>query len=114
MAYRSGYYAMDGKFQETKRDGSRKNSTMSNYSGNRGPRISNDRFGNPYQLKLAETVVNKKSGEVINNNFATYFELGGKLYKVEVSPAQKEGKRGNGGVWIKVTQRKAQSRPQSM
>ena len=74
--------------------------------------VRNDRFGNPYQLKFAETVVNKKSGEVIDGAFKTYFEIGGKLYKCEVSPGAKEGKRGKGGVWVKMTKVK-KSKPEN-
>lgn len=75
-------------------------------SGNFTPRISSDRFGNPFQLKFAAQVVNRKSGEVIENAYKQYFELGGQLYKVEVSKAAKT-KDVKGvtleGVWVKVT-----------
>lgn len=61
-------------------------------------RISTDRFGNPYQLVGCKD----KKG----NGFASgYIELGGKLYKIEPSEAQKEGVM----YWVKVTQVKKQS-----
>ncbi|MDN3673436.1 hypothetical protein QWY99_10265 [Flavobacterium branchiarum] len=55
-------------------------------------RISTDRFGNAYQLIGCKD----KKG----NGFAQgYIELGGKLYKLEPSVAQKEGVE----FWVKVT-----------
>jgi hypothetical protein len=55
-------------------------------------RISTDKFGNPYQLIGCK---DKKS-----NGFAVgYIELGGKLYKIEPSAAQKDGVL----YWVKVT-----------
>lgn len=85
-----------------------------NNGNNRGPRISSDRFGNPMQLKFAKEVVNKKTGDVVANCFSAYFELGGKLYKIEASPANKEGKNGEHGIWLKVTRRDQQKRQTSM
>lgn len=55
-------------------------------------RISNDRFGNPYQLIGCKD----KKGK----GFAVgYVELGGKLYKVEPSDAKKDGVM----FWVKIT-----------
>ena len=57
-----------------------------------GLRISTDKFGNPYQLVGCKD----KTG----SGFAKgYVELGGKLYKVEPSVAQKEGVE----FWCKIT-----------
>ncbi|UUF13244.1 MULTISPECIES: hypothetical protein [Flavobacterium] len=65
--------------------------------------IRTDRFGNPYQVVGCRD----KKG----NGFAFgYVELGGKLYKLEPSPANKEGVE----MWIKVTAVKKQSRSTSM
>ena len=73
--------------------------------------IRTDKFGNPYQLKLAGQVTNKKSGEIIENAFKCYFEAsGGKLYKVEVGMANKQTKDGRNGVWVKMTSVKKQVR----
>jgi len=56
------------------------------------PRVSNDRFGNPYQLIGCK---DKK-----DTGFAKgYVELGGKLYKIEPSTAQKDGVL----FWVKIT-----------
>lgn len=66
-------------------------------------RISTDRFGNPYQLIGCKD----KKG----NGFAQgYIELGGKLYKIEPSVAQKDGVE----FWVKVTQVKKQNKATSM
>jgi hypothetical protein len=66
-------------------------------------RISTDRFGNPYQLIGCKD----KKG----NGFSQgYIELGGKLYKMEPSPATKDGVE----YWIKVTQVKKQNKATSM
>lgn len=66
-------------------------------------RISTDRFGNPYQLIGCK--------DVKGTGFSKgYIELGGKLYKLEPSPASKEGV----DFWIKVTQVKAQPKHSSM
>lgn len=57
-----------------------------------GNRISTDRFGNPYQVVGCKD--KKGSG------FASgYVELGGKLYKIEPSEAQKDGVM----YWVKIT-----------
>ena len=55
-------------------------------------RISTDRFGNPYQLIGCKD----KKGTGFSHG---YIELGGKLYKVEPSTAQKEGVE----FWVKIT-----------
>lgn len=68
----------------------------------RGPYVKTDRFQNPYQLKVAEAVLDKKSGQVLPI-FKTYVELAGKLYKIEISECKKETKHGRGGMWCKVT-----------
>jgi hypothetical protein len=66
-------------------------------------RISTDRFGNPYQLIGCKD----KKG----NGFASgYIELGGKLYKVEPSTAQKDGVL----YWVKITAVKKQASHSSM
>ena len=78
------------------------------------PNIKSDKYGNPYQLKTAEAVVNKKTGEVIETAYKTYFELGGKLYKIEISRRDKETKSGNPAVWVKCTQVKKQQAHKSM
>ncbi|SHL70485.1 hypothetical protein [Flavobacterium saccharophilum] len=57
-----------------------------------GARISTDRFGNPYQLIGCKD----KKGSGFSQG---YIELGGKLYKIEPSPASKEGVE----YWVKVT-----------
>lgn len=72
-------------------------------------RVSTDRFGNPFVLKTAKEVVNKKTGEIVENCFKTYIEIEGKLLKIEISPRTKEMKDGANGVWVKVTKQKKQS-----
>lgn len=68
-----------------------------------GKRISTDRFGNPFQLIGCKD----KKG----NGFPYgYVELGGKLYKVEPSSAQKDGVE----YWVKITAVKKRSSHQSM
>lgn len=66
-------------------------------------RITNDRFGNPYQVIGCKD----KKGTGFPKG---YVELGGKLYKLEPSPASKEGVE----VWIKVTAVKKQTQSSSM
>ncbi|MGL2966087.1 hypothetical protein [Flavobacterium sp. XGLA_31] len=66
--------------------------------------ISTDRFGNSYQ------VIGCKPSKK-NPDFAVgYVELGGKLYKLEPSEANKDGV----SFWVRVTHVKKQNRPQSM
>lgn len=74
-----------------------------------GSNARTDRFGNAYQLKLAGQKVDKKSGDLVPNVYTAYFEIGGKLYSCEVSPANKDKKDGRPGVWVKLT-RKEQKR----
>jgi hypothetical protein len=83
-------------------------------NGGRNTRINNDRFGNAYQLKTAYEVTNKKTGEVIDNHYKCTVELGGKLYRIEVSPRVKETKNGANAMWCKVTKINAQQRATSM
>jgi hypothetical protein len=71
-------------------------------------RVSTDRFGNPYVLKTAYQVENRKTGEIVNS-FKTYFEIGSQLYKVEISERLKESKNGKNGMWVKFTKVKKQS-----
>lgn len=66
------------------------------------PRITNDRFGNPYQLIGCKP---NKGGFPVG-----YIELGGKTYKVEPSPANKEGVL----FWVKVTKLDEKKRVTSM
>ncbi|SHF14043.1 hypothetical protein SAMN05444377_10485 [Flavobacterium fontis] len=69
----------------------------------RNKRISTDRFGNPYQvIGLKDT---KGTGFPKG-----YVELGGKLYKLEHSPSQKEGVE----AWIRVTKVDQKQRQTSM
>lgn len=83
---------------------------------NQGPRINSDKNGNPYQLKTAVQIVTK-DGEAIEA-YKAFVELGGKLYKLEISPRQKEltGKNeGKSAMWVKVTLMKKQhNQPKSM
>ena len=79
---------------------------------NRQPNIKTDRFGNAYQLKLAKQVTNRKTGEQVDA-YATYVELGGKLYAIEICQANANDKR-EGGLWVKVTHKKKQQRQTSM
>ena len=86
------------------------------FNNNKGPRISTDRFGNAYQLKFAAQVTNRKTGEEVNA-FKTYVEIGGKLYKVEVSEATKTKEiKGveTAGMWVKVTAQKKSTQATSM
>jgi hypothetical protein len=64
--------------------------------------ISNDRFGNPYQVIGCKP---NKGGYPVG-----YVELGGKLYKLEPSPSNKDGVQ----EWIKITQVKKNAKPTSM
>jgi len=65
-------------------------------------RISTDRFGNAYQLIGCKP---NKNGYPVG-----YIELGGKLYKIEPSPSNKEGV----DYWVKVTAIKKQNQATSM
>lgn len=66
-------------------------------------RISTDRFGNPYQLIGCKD----KKGTGFSSG---YVELGGKLYKIEPSQAQKEGV----DFWVKITAVKKKASHSSM
>lgn len=61
-----------------------------------GQRISTDKFGNPYMLVGCKE--SKKNADFNKG----YIELGGKLYKLEVSKANKDGVH----YWVRVTQMK--------
>ena len=61
-----------------------------------------DKFGNATLLKVAKSVVNRKTGEVYPI-FKTYLEVGSQLYKVEISECKKDTKDGNPGMWVKFT-----------
>lgn len=65
--------------------------------------IRNDRFGNPYQIVGCRD----KKGTGFSKG---YVELGGKLYKLEPSSANKEGV----DTWIKVTKVNKQPQNSSM
>ncbi len=70
-------------------------------------KVTQGRFGD-YILKKASTVVNRKTGEVVQGCFKTYFEThnskGKKiLVKVEISNSNKEDKNGNDAMWVKFT-----------
>ncbi len=66
--------------------------------------VKTDRFGNAYQ------VIGCKPSKK-NPDFAVgYVELGGKLYKIEPSAAQKDGV----SYWCRVTQVKKHNTNQSM
>lgn len=61
-------------------------------SNSRQKRISTDPFGNPYML----VGLKDKKGTGYGKG---YVEIAGQLYKIEVSPAQKEGVTD----WVKIT-----------
>lgn len=65
-----------------------------------------DKFGNPYQLKLAQTKVSRRGGDVIDGVFRTFVKIGGASYGIEISNANKSDKNGNQGMWVKVTKYK--------
>jgi hypothetical protein len=64
--------------------------------------IRNDRYGNPNILKMAKSVVSKKTGEVMPI-YKTYLEVGSIMFKVEISECKKETKDGHPGMWVKFT-----------
>ena len=68
-----------------------------------GKYIKTDRFGNLYQ------VVGCKDARNPDFNVG-FIELGNKLYKVEVSAAQKDGVQ----YWVKVTAQSAKKKHTSM
>jgi len=74
-------------------------------------KVSTDRFGNKYILKLAKSVV-KRDGTVLDNIHVTYLEIGSKQYKVEISPCNKDTEKKGQSVnasWVKVTEVKKQA-----
>lgn len=83
-----------------------------NNSNNRSY-IRIDRFGNPYQLRTAYQQENKKTGEVFEA-YRVSFELGGKLYRFDISPRKSETKNGTPGMWVKCTQVKKNQQASSM
>lgn len=68
------------------------------YNNNQQARISIDKFGNPYQLIGCKD----KKGTGFSKG---HVKLGGKLYKIEPSVAQKDGVE----FWVKITQVKQQT-----
>lgn len=62
-------------------------------ANNRGYSPRTDRFGNPYMVVSCKH--NKKNADFNQG----YIELGGKLYKFEVSEAKKDGV----AYWVRVT-----------
>jgi hypothetical protein len=77
-----------------------------------------DKFGNTTVLKKASTVVNKKSGEVVDGCFKTYLETTGKngkseLIKVEISACNTEDKNGNPAMWVKFTKQEERKKQTS-
>ena len=84
-------------------------------NGNYKPQVKTNRFGDPEVLITLQTVVDKKSGECLPI-FKSYVELGGQLYKIEVSNRNKETKSGNPAMWCKITKRKKEqfNRSQTM
>lgn len=68
----------------------------------------NFRTGENELLKLASQKVDRKSGELVNAH-KCYFEVGSKLYKIEITNANKEGKNGGSALWVKITEKKKQS-----
>lgn len=69
---------------------------------------TNSRTGEVEVLKSATAVVDKKSGDVLPI-YKTYFEIGGSLYKVEVSTRKSETKNGLPAMWVKMTKKKKQT-----
>lgn len=69
--------------------------------------VRTDRFGNPYILKTAHGVVTK-DGQLMEGFYKGYFEQNGQLFKLEISPRNKETKKGDPAVWFKVTKVKKQ------
>ena len=81
-------------------------------NNNRQPNIQTDRFGNPFQLKLAKQVINRKTGEEVNAH-KCFVELGGKLYEISICEANATDKR-EGGLWVKITKKEAQKKQTNM
>ncbi|HUX55768.1 MAG TPA: hypothetical protein VMV77_02265 [Bacteroidales bacterium] len=64
--------------------------------------IRTDRFGNPTMLKMAKSVVDRKTGSVLPI-YKTYCEVGNQMIKVEISECKKSTRDGNPGMWVKFT-----------
>lgn len=64
--------------------------------------VRTDRFGNATMLKMAKSVVDRKTGNVLPI-FKTYVEIGSIMLKVEISECKKSTKDGNPGMWVKFT-----------
>lgn len=69
--------------------------------------VRTNRFGEAEILKTASQVVDKKTGDTLPI-YKTYFEIKGKLYKVEVSERKSETKNGLPAMWVKITSKKQQ------
>lgn len=78
-----------------------------NNSGQMQQNSRTNRFGDMEVLKTATAVVDKKSGDVLPI-YKAYFEIGGSLYKVEVSNRKSETKNGLPAMWVKMTKKKKQ------
>lgn len=85
----------------------KKNTNMSYNQPMQQNSRTNSRTGEIEVLKSATAVVDKKSGDVLPI-FKTYFEIGGSLYKVEVSNRKSETKNGLPAMWVKMTKKKKQ------
>jgi len=66
---------------------------MFKYNNNNQTQL--DRFGNPYMIKSV-SIKEKKNGY---EEARCFVEIGGKTYKIEVSPAKKDGVE----YWLKIT-----------
>ncbi len=65
-----------------------------------------DRFGNPYELRRMNAVINKSSGEEVDGAFVGYVEIKGDLYKIETSSMSEDKmKNGKHQRWMKVTKK---------
>ena len=78
-----------------------------NNNGQMQQQTRTNRFGDMEVLKTATAVVDKKSGDVLPI-YKTYLEIGGSLYKIEVSNRKSETKNGLPAMWVKVTKKKKQ------
>ena len=90
------------RHRSTSNNQNQKNMAFPNQQSNYPSNVQTDRFGT-YQLKTALEVVDKKTGQIVSGHFKVYFELGGKLYKFEISARKKEHKSGRDGLWVKAT-----------
>jgi len=64
--------------------------------------VRTDRFGNANVLIRLKQKKDKKSGAILPI-YQGYVELGNKLYKIEVSPSNKQYADGIDSRWCKVT-----------